>query len=241
MNGAETMLKESGAAFGEYLDRWLGGLSFVPLESVIAEAGGAAHVGIFCVDVINGFCHEGQLASPRVRGIIAPISSLMSRAYLDGVRQFIFTHDAHDPDAAEFDSYPPHCLRDSSESAIVAELMSLPFANEFTILPKNTISSAIGTGLDAWLAAHPEITHRIVVGDCTDLCTYQLAMHLKLSANAVNERLPVIVPADCVNTYEIPFDVAASANILAHPADILHATFLHNMAANGVRVVRTLT
>lgn len=235
------MLSESGAAFGTYLEQWMANLSFVPLESLIAEAGGAEHIAVFCVDVINGFCHEGQLASPRVRRIIAPISGLMSRAYLDGVRQFVLTHDAHDPNAAEFDSYPPHCLGGSSESAIVPELMSLPFAGEFTLIPKNTLSSAIGTELDAWLAAHPEITHRIVVGDCTDLCTYQLAMHLKLSANAVNKRLPVILPADCVDTYDVSFSVAQSANILAHPADILHAVFLHNMAANGVRVVRTLT
>ena len=235
------MLREQSAEFADYLETWMAGLASPMLTEIIAEAGGAEHVGIFCVDVINGFCHEGILSSPRVRGIIAPITGLMTRAYLAGVRQFVLTQDTHDPNAAEFENYPPHCLRGTSESEGVPELKSLPFADTFTIIPKNTLSSAIGTTLDEWLNSHPEITHRIVVGDCTDLCTYQLAMHLKLCANAVNKHLPVILPADCVDTYDIPVSVAKTAGISAHPADVLHAIFLHNMATNGVRVIRSLT
>ena len=235
------MLREQSAEFADYLETWLAGLTSPTLTSVIAEAGGAEHVSIFCVDVINGFCHEGILSSPRVRGVIAPISGLMTRAYLAGVRQFVLTQDTHDPNAAEFESYPPHCLRGTSESDTVPEFKALPFADTFTVIPKNTLSSSEGTTLNDWLASHPEITHRIVVGDCTDLCTYQLAMHLKLSANAVNKHLPVILPADCVDTYDISVTAAKAAGIAAHPADILHAVFLHNMANNGVRVVRSLT
>ncbi len=235
------MLREQSAEFADYLETWLTGLTAPTLTSVIAEAGGAEHIGIFCVDVINGFCHEGILSSPRVRGIIAPMTGLMTRAYLAGIRQFVLTQDAHDPNAAEFENYPPHCLRGTSESDTVPEFKNLPFADTFAIIPKNTLSSAIGTTLNEWLVAHPEVTHRIVVGDCTDLCTYQLAMHLKLSANAVNKHLPVILPADCVDTYDIPIHAAKAAGIAAHPADILHAVFLHNMANNGVRVVRSLT
>ena len=234
-------LREQSAEFADYLEGWMAGLESPTLTSIIGEAGGAEHVGIFCVDVINGFCHEGVLSSSRVRGIIAPITGLMTRAYLAGVRNFVLTQDTHDPNAAEFENYPPHCLRGTRESESVPELKNLPFAGEFTVIPKNSISSAMGTTLDEWLVANPQITHRIVVGDCTDLCTYQLAMHLKLSANAVNKHHPVILPADCVDTYDIPINAAKTAGIAAHPADILHAVFLHNMANNGVRIVRSLT
>jgi nicotinamidase-related amidase len=223
--------------FLDYLDEWMEGLTPLPLAGLVAEAGGPEHVGIFCVDVINGFCHEGPLRSNRVQAIIAPIVELFKAADAGGIRHFVLTRDAHDPAAAEFADYPPHCIRGTGESEIVPELMALPFASRYTIIPKNSIHSAVGTELNPWLDAHPEVTHRIVVGDCTDLCTYQLAMHLKVRANAANRADPVILPVNCVDTYDVPVSIARAEDIPAHPADLFHAVYLYSMAHNGIRVV----
>jgi len=223
--------------FLDYLDEWSEGLLPLSLASLVAEAGGPEHIGIFCVDVINGFCHEGPLHSLRVQAIIAPIVALFRAADAAGIRNFVLPRDAHDLAAAEFADYPPHCIRGTSESEIVPELLALPFASRYTIIPKNSINSAVGTTLNLWLDDHPEVTHRIVVGDCTDLCTYQLAMHLKVRANAANRLDPVILPVNCVDTYDLPVEVARAENIPAHPADLFHAVYLYSMALNGVRIV----
>ena len=233
-------LREQSAEFLDYLEAWTAALPTLNLSEIVAEAGGADNVGIFCVDVINGFCHEGPLSSPRVAGIIAPIAQLFTRANAAGIANFVLTHDAHDPDAAEFQDYPPHCVRGTREAEIVSELLALPFASQFHLIPKNSIASDAGTTLDDWLDARPQITYQIVVGDCTDLCAYQLAMHLKVRANAANRKHPVILPANCVDTFDIPVSVAKSANILPHPADFFHAAFLYNMAQNGVRIVQSI-
>ena len=230
-------LRLRSGAFLDYLDDWLDDLLPLPLESLVAQAGGPQHVGIFCVDIINGFCYEGPLASRRVAGIVPAIVELFQSAYAQGVENFVLTHDAHDPAAVEFVDYPPHCIRGTSESDIVPEMMQLPFASRFEILPKNSISSSAGTKLDAWLDAHPQITHRIVVGDCTDICAYQLAMHLKVRANAANQTHPVIVPVNCMDTYDISMDVAEAKGIPAHPAGLMHTVFLYNMERNGVKIV----
>jgi len=230
-------LRTRAGAFLDYLDTWQEDLLPLPLESLIAEAGGPQHIGIFCVDVINGFCYEGPLASERVAAIVPPITELFQNAYAAGVTQFVLTHDAHDPFAVEFVDYPPHCIRGTSESDIVSDLVLLSFAPGFHLIPKNSISSSANTKLDVWLAEHPEITHRIVVGDCTDLCTYQLAMHLKVHSNAKNQLHPVIVPANCVDTYDISVELAEQEGIPAHPADLLHTVFLYNMERNGIKVV----
>jgi len=82
------------------------------------------------------------------------------------------------------------------------------------------------------------VTTFLVVGDCTDLCTYQLAMHLRLRANAFQQHgVRVIVPIDGVNTFDTPLSVAEELGIMPHPADLLHLVFLYNMAENGVEVV----
>jgi hypothetical protein len=77
----------------------------------------------------------------------------------------------------------------------------------------------------------------MVVGDCTDLCTYQLAMFLRLDANARQKARRVIVPADCVQTYDLPVEIASGLGALPHPGNLLHAVFLYHMQLNGVEVV----
>ena len=90
--------------------------------------------------------------------------------------------------------------------------------------------------------AHPELRTAIVVGDCTDLCTYSLAMHLRLRANALNvASFDVIVPANAVDTYDLPPDLARASGAFAHPGDFFHQVFLYHMALNGIHVVSELT
>jgi len=119
--------------------------------------------------------------------------------------------------------------------------LKLPFADQFVVLEKNSLSSAINTGLDAWLDRHPDVRTFIVVGDCTDLCTYQLAMHLRLRANALQQRdVRVVVPENCVQTFDTPVKTARRLGVSAHHGDLLHAIFLYNMWTNGVEVVKKI-
>ncbi len=232
--------ERADVAFLEHLEDWMSRLEPLSLEAYVREAGGGEHVGIFCVDVIVGFCTEGPLQSDRIRAIVNPIRDLMLRAWELGVRAFVLPQDNHPPSSPEFSDYPPHCIVGTSECQTVPELMSLPFSDRFVIIPKKSISSAVRTDLPDWVDRHPEITHRIVVGDCTDLCTYQLAIYLKTEATARDVACSVLVPADCVDTYDIPVSAATEAGIPPHPGDLFHSLFLYHMALNGIRVVRAL-
>lgn len=221
--------------FLNYVVEWEAGLK--PLEMASLADGSPEKVAVVSVDVINGFCYEGPLASPRVANIVDPITRLFGRAYEAGVRNFIVTQDAHPADAVEFDSYPPHCVRGTSESETVPEFQELPFWNLFQVMPKNSINSLIGTDLEGWLDEHPEVDTFITVGDCTDLCTYQLAMHLKLRGNAHNKKVRVVLPVDCVDTYDLPVETAREIGAVPHDGDLLHYIFLYSMMLNGVEVV----
>lgn len=225
--------------FVTYVEEWLRALPSTRLSKAIPEPARAA---VVCVDIINGFCTVGPLASPRVQGIVKPIAKLFADCHAAGVRHFVLTQDAHEPDAVEFSHYPPHCVRGHAESHTTPELLKLPFASEYVVLEKNSIASHHKTGFDQWLADHPKVDTFVVAGDCTDLCTYQLAMHLRLRANAHQHRgTRVIVPENCVQTYDTPVKVARQLGIPAHDGDLLHATFLYNMACNGVEVVKRIT
>jgi len=224
--------------FVNYVEQWLADLKPARLSQIAADP---ASVAVLSVDIINGFCTVGPLASPRVQGIVKPIAKLFNDARAAGVRHFILTQDTHEPDAVEFKHYPSHCVRGHVESQTAPELMKLAHAEEFVIFEKNSIASHHRTGLDKWLEAHPEVTTFIVVGDCSDLCTYQLAMHLRLRANAHQHHTArVILPENCVQTYDTPVKVAHKLGIPAHDGDLLHAIFLYNMWTNGVEVVKRI-
>ena len=197
---------------------------------------------VLAVDVTSGFCSEGPLSSDRVGRIVEPISRLFQQAHEHGVRHFILPQDTHSEDAVEFGSFPAHCLRGTSESLTVPELQDLPFSSLFTIVEKDTISSSINTELDTWLVSHPQVTAFLVTGDCTDLCVYQLAMHLRLRANALHlQDARVILPIDSVNTFDLPVDVANEIGAMPHDGDLLHLIFLFSMAQNGIEIVSEVT
>ncbi len=231
------LLLRQSEPFLNYVTEWEATL---PILSLATLAQDPARVAIIAIDVTNGFCYEGPLASPRVKTIIAPIVRLMESAYRAGVRQFVLPQDTHEPDAVEFGQFPPHCVRGTAEAETVPEIKALPFYSQMAVLPKNSIHPSHGSGLEPWLQAHPRVDTFIVVGDCTDLCTYQLAMHLRLRANAAQLRQRILVPAEAVDTYDLPVETARAIGAVPHPADLLHLVFLYSLMLNGVEVVRSI-
>jgi nicotinamidase-related amidase len=188
-----------------------------------------------------GFCERGNLASARVGALKEPVVDLFQRAYALGVRHFVLGQDTHHPETPEFGAWPVHCVRGTDEAETIPELQALPFANLLTVIEKNSLHPALETEFDPWLDAHPDLRTTIVVGNCTDLCVYQLAMHLRVRHNARNvPGMLVIVPADAVDTYDLSAESAAAIGALPHPGDFFHQVFLYHMALNGIQVVREL-
>jgi nicotinamidase-related amidase len=229
----------SSRPFLAWLVNWYNKRPALALDQLIDGDGTRPDsVALLAVDVTVGFCSDGPLSSDRVGRIAAPIARLFRRAHRHGVRNFLLPQDTHTEDAVEFNSFPPHCVGGTSEPVTVPELRDLPFSDLFTVIEKNSISSDIDTELDAWLADNPEVTTFVVVGDCTDLCVYQLAMHLRLRANALNLRdTRVILPLDGVDTFDIPVDVAEEIGAMPHHGDLTHLIFLYSMAQNGIEIV----
>lgn len=232
------MTEDSISDIPPFVARWLATVAPARLDDVAPDPGAAA---IFSADLINGFLREGALSSERIDAITRPVLDLVQRAWGYGIRDFVFLQDAHPADSPEFEAYPAHALAGTSESEMIPELAALPFAEHFTVIQKNSLHPAIDTGFDAWLDAHPKLRNAIVIGDCTDLCVTALAMHLRLRANARGiQGFQVIVPIDCVDTFDIPDDPTLPPGT-AHPAGFFHAVWLYHLASNNIRIVRTLS
>jgi nicotinamidase-related amidase len=230
-------LAQRTAPYLDYVENWLDARPALPLVELIAHAGGPERVAIVSVDLIVGFCHQGALSSPRVENILPPVVHLLERAHALDVQNIILAQDTHLEDAEEFGSYPPHCVQGTEESQTAPLLARLPFADTFTVIEKNSISSTIAPQWVEWERQHGPFAAWVVVGDCTDLCVYQAAMALKTRSMSEQRGQMVVVPIDCVQTYDMPVDDAQRIGAEPHDGDLLHAVFLHSMALNGVDVV----
>jgi len=237
MTWTQTRLIDKAKPFLTWLDEWHTNLKSITLDEIVRDP---ARVAILSVDMLNGFCYEGTLSSPRAAACIQPIVELFTRWHARGVRHFLLIQEWHSADAEEFKAYGAHCVQGTREAEMVPEFAALPFANEFVVVHKNSIHAIVGTAMEAWLAQHPHVDTFICVGVCTDLCTYDMAIDLKLRANITDTPRRVIVPANCVNTYDLPVDVAQKVGALPHDGDLAHAYFLYMMALNKIEVVKEI-
>jgi nicotinamidase/pyrazinamidase len=173
---------------------------------------------ILVIDMLNGFCRSGNLASARLDSVTAPLRDHLESELAAGAH-LVFLADTHAADDPEFAMFPPHCVEGSGEDEIVPELAELAAAG--TIVRKHSFSGFRGTGLDEVLERlAPDVVE--VTGVCTDICVLHTVYDLRVRG------YEVVVPAGLVETYDAPGHQADEINrfALAHIRDILGATVI---------------
>jgi nicotinamidase-related amidase len=223
-------------AFLTWLDEWHATLAPVPLTEIITRAGGPERVAVLVVDLLVGFCSEGPLAGARVGALVPKTAPFLERLHAAGIRSFVIGRDAHPENSPEFQAFPPHCMRGTREAELEPPLESLPSLADAVHVPKGSLNVALEEAFQSWHRAHPEIAAWIVIGDCTDLCVYNSAMYLRTEANTRGVDREVWVPADLVDTFDVPLETARQVGALPHDGELLHRIFLYHMALNGIRV-----
>ncbi len=173
---------------------------------------------VIVVDMLEGFCESGNLASPRLARVIPCIRELLERERRRG-SALIFLADTHAADDPEFDMFPPHCIAGSGEEEVVAELQ--PYLEGAILIAKTRYSGFHGTALEDELRriAPGEV---VVVGVCTDICVMHTVADLR------NRDYPVTVVRDCVETYDAPGHDAGQVNdfAISHMRDVLGAAIV---------------
>jgi nicotinamidase-related amidase len=236
----EQTLIDASLPFLRFLAARQGGEREESLSAIVAAAGSPERVAIVVVDVINGFCVSGALASERVGAIVPPIAELLHQADLQRVSNVALLCDTHTAHAEEFHQFAVHCVQGTIEAEPVDALKALPTFSSYKWVRKNSVSPWFNPDdLAGWLRGLPggDPHTVLVVGDCTDLCTYQVAVPLKLAANQDDRPLRIVVPRDCVQTYDLPVEVAQRVGALPHAGDLLHEMFMYHMSLHGIEVV----
>ncbi|MGG7098956.1 isochorismatase family cysteine hydrolase [Clostridium sardiniense] len=183
---------------------------------------------LIVVDMINGFYTEGMLASDRVEGIITPIVNLIDN--MKECEKIIFV-DNHTINSTELNTYPLHCIENSSEVEIISEIKERVLDSEnYEIIKKNSINGFHAAEFKEWLDKNNQINNFIIVGVCTDICVETLAISLVTYFNENNIDKKIIIPKDSVETYSVG----------NHDGDLMNILSLFKMKSNGINVVESI-
>lgn len=165
---------------------------------------------VLVVDMVKGFCVPGGnlYTGESAREIIPTIRDLILDARADS-DEIIFIYDSHEPDDLEFNMFPEHCVRGTSETDIIPELVHYATM----AIPKQRYSGFYGTRL-AQILKELKPENVVVCGVCTNICV------LHTVADARNRDYNVIVYEDTVAS----FDEELHQQALNHMESILGAT-----------------
>ncbi len=224
--------------FLDWLAEWKNNLPNIVLSKLLINPDRTALVSI---DMVNGFCHQGSLASENVKSIIPAVVTLMKKLNDSGVTRFLLFQDTHDAKAEEFKAYPPHCIKGGEESQTIPEYLDLPFADKFKVFEKNSVSALQNTHFSDWLAKNKQIDTFIMVGNCTDICIYQAVLELITEANSLNIARRIVVPENCVATFETSLETARKIGAMPHDSVLLHDVFLYSMKLNGAEMFKSIS
>ena len=166
---------------------------------------------LFVVDMVNVFVKEGSMHDIKIMKIVDSI-----KEECENHEYRIFIADTHESDAIEFNSFPSHCVKQTSEAEIIDELK--PYVT--TLIEKNSTNT--------FHVLNKEILNEydsfMLVGCCTDICVMQFALSLKTYLNQMNMPKQVVVKESGVATYDAPY----------HPATEYHTMAINMMAQSGI-------
>lgn len=198
-------------------------LDLLPIELKSLDLENTA---LIVVDMVVGFVEEGILSSPRVKDMSTNLLELNNRT--KGCNKVYFV-DSHSEDSEELKAYPAHCIINTKEEELIGGLKdALSKEENIKVIKKNSTNGFHVPEFKSWLnEAVKKIDNFIIVGCVTDICVLQFSLTLKTYFNQVNLSKRVIVPANCVETFDIP----------GHPGDEMNLFALSNMKSNGIEVV----
>lgn len=152
---------------------------------------------IFIVDMIRGFCEKGNLADPYIMNIVPNINKLIEDK---PEAKVICICDKHEKNSKELEHFPEHCI-DTEECELVDDFKTK------AIYFKNSTNAFFLNDLDDWEEEIQKLEkpkNIYIVGCCTDICIMNFAITLKNFCDQRNLSVNIIVPKNCVETYDSP-------------------------------------
>ncbi len=173
------------------------------LENMTKEQLESVKRVLVIVDMVNGFTTEGNMKNTYMEQIIPEVLELTKEFDQDEEALIIEAKEAHDSDCVEFDYYPGHCEKGTSEALLVPELRA--YEPRMFVFEKNSTCVAILPEYIELFTKLKNLKEAVFAGGCTDICGIQAIIPTKCLFNQLNRKVEVIVPKNAMDTYDAPW------------------------------------
>ena len=154
---------------------------------------------LIVIDMVKGFITEGAMADPGIAHIVPRLTELIEQYRDEGL---IFIKDTHPENAAEFRKFPPHCIKDTSESELIDEF--IPYEKDALVYEKNSTSAMFAPGFFEDLKEMTNLEEVILTGCCSDICVMNLAIPLSTYFDQIDKVVNVKAPRNLMETFDSP-------------------------------------
>lgn len=155
---------------------------------------------LFVIDMVNGFVKGGPMADPFICHIIPTIQEIIKEK--EGILAEV--KEWHNDNSKEFDSFPPHCKKNTWESETCDELKdTLKDSYKFY---KNSTSALFAPHVKDFIIEGVKngVKEIIIMGCCTDICIMNFAIALRNLLDELDLDCEVVIYNDAVETYDAP-------------------------------------
>lgn len=183
---------------------------------------------IFVIDMNNGFCEEGALADPTIKGIVPNIREII----MDGLKResaLFFVNDKHTEDSVEIKRYAGHCITPREQKTIKELSIFEEYADR--VFYKNSTCALFAPGMMEMLLQMKNLKRIVITGCCTDICIMNFAVALRNFMDEWNVDVDIVVPINAVETFHIP-------NV--HEREEANQFGYRVMESNGIRLIKEM-
>ena len=157
---------------------------------------------LIIIDMINGFVKEGSLAAQSIERIIPHNKELIEEFIKDKDSCVFFIRDSHSKDAVEFNTFPAHCIENSTESELVDELKE--YESDGITYLKNSTNFVFAPNFINVISKMKSLEEVILNGCLTDYCVKNGAISLRNLFDQKDRNIKIIVDEAGVDTYDSP-------------------------------------
>lgn len=154
------------------------------------------------VDENNGFTIEGAFKNPYMEAIVEPTNQVIKEYDGDPKRFVAFINEGHHEGSVEFQTYPVHCIKGTTE-VLYAEPLRWAY-EKYPVFEKNTTMGIFAPGYTDFLDLLPNLKRVLFAGGVTDICLMEAALATKKYFDQNDRAIEVIVDRELVDTSDYP-------------------------------------
>ncbi len=158
---------------------------------------------LYNIDMNNGFVNFGPMANPEYLKLVPEQKKMFEKMFREN-GQINFVLEAHDPNALEFKTYPPHCIKDTKEAEVIDEFLKYKNVPGVRVFGKNCINGMFNEDARNQIRELKALKEVIIEGVCADLCVMDFARGLARYLDEINKEAKIFVVRNAIDTFDAP-------------------------------------